>query len=119
MCFFLSVCVYISWQYLGSISLQYPTASFRAVWRDKIPPDTPTIGIGLAVETMANIATLQPADAQEEERTLDSAKGIAKNLYEFMASYSQNTGSRDDDDETSGRDGNASFEFDSCRILQR
>lgn len=81
-----------SWQYLGSISLQYPTASFRAVWRDKIPADLPSIGIGLSVETAATIAQLQPADAREEERTLDSAKGIAKNLYEYMASYSQNTG---------------------------
>lgn len=82
-----------SWQYLGPISLQYPTASFRAVWRDRIPADTPVIGIGLSIEPLQTIANMPTADAAEEEKTLDSAKGIAKNLYEFMASYSQNTGS--------------------------
>jgi type II secretory pathway pseudopilin PulG len=83
---------FADWQYLGFINLQYPTASFRAIWRDKIPADTPVIGIGLAVEPMSVITALPPADAKEEERTLDSAKGIAKNLYEYMASFSQNTG---------------------------
>lgn len=82
-----------SWQYLGSISLAYPSASFRPVWRDKIPPDTPALGIGLSVESAQAVSQLAPADAREEERTMDSARGIAKNLYEFMASYSQNTGS--------------------------
>jgi len=80
------------WQYLGSISLTYPTACFRAVWRDKIPADCPSIGIGLSVETAATVAQMHPADTKEESRTMDSAMGIAKNLYEFMASYSQNTG---------------------------
>lgn len=83
-----------SWQYLGSISLQYPTASFRAVWRDKIPADLPAIGIGLSVETAATIAQLQPADAKEEERTLDSAKGIAKNLYEYMVDHKSSAACR-------------------------
>ena len=82
------------WQYLGAISLAYPTAAFRAVWRDKIPADLPYIGIGLSVESLQTIAALQPttADTKESEATLDSAKGIAKNLYEYMASFSQNTG---------------------------
>lgn len=82
------------WQYLGAISLAYPTAAFRAVWRDKIPADLPCIGIGLSVESLQTLAALQPttADTKESEATLDSAKGIAKNLYDYMASFSQNTG---------------------------
>lgn len=85
---------FADWQYLGAITLAYPTAAFRAVWRDKIPADLPCIGIGLSVESLPTLAALQPttADTKESEATLDSAKGIAKNLYEYMASYSQNTG---------------------------
>jgi hypothetical protein len=79
------------------------------VWRDKIPADLPVIGIGLSVETQAAVAQLAPADAREEENTLDSARGIAKNLYDYMASFSQNTGSEIEEAQNNNNSGPSSF----------
>jgi len=81
-----------SWQYLGHITLAYPSCSFRAVWRDKIPADTPVLGIGLSVEPLATVQQQPTADARDEENALDSARGIAKNLMEYLASFAHNTG---------------------------
>lgn len=94
----LGVAVYYSlppftgWDYVGPLSLDYPTAVFRAPWREKIPADTPAVQIGLSVEEISSLKQMQPADQKEEERTLESAKGIAQDLYTFMASFAQSTG---------------------------
>ncbi len=62
------------------------------MWRDQIPSDLPVIGIGLSVEPLSAVSQLAPADARDEENALDSARGIAKNLMQFLASFSQNSG---------------------------
>jgi len=35
---------------------------------------------------------LQPSDQKEEEKHMDSAKGIAQDLFNYMQSFSQNSG---------------------------
>ena len=81
--------VYKDWQYIGPVLLTHPTASFRAPWYNQIDPLTPAVQMGLSVEAAAHLATLQISDQTESERALDSARGIAKHLYDFMSSYAQ------------------------------
>jgi len=80
------------WQYVGPVSLTHPTAVFRAPWHGKIPPDTPIVQLGLSVESAATLSTMQPSDTREEELAMDSAKGIATDLHNFMSSFAQSTG---------------------------
>lgn len=80
------------WHYVGYVLLQAPTGTFRAPWFGKIPPQVPAVQIGLSLETLEYLRTLQGADLKEEERTLDSAMGIAQDLFTFMSSFAKRTG---------------------------
>ena len=48
--------------------------------------------LGLSVEPASVLASLQTSDAKEEDLALDSAKGIAQDLHNFMSSFAQSTG---------------------------
>jgi len=80
------------WSYVGQLSLNEPTNIFRAPWYGKIAPDVVGLQIGLSVETTAFLNNLRPVEMKQEEKTLEMASGIAKDLFQFMASFSQTTG---------------------------
>jgi hypothetical protein len=77
------------WNYIGAVTMAYPSRSFHAPWKHKIPPNTPGLRIGVNLEPIASLKQKVDSDNKEQERTLDSAQGIAKNLYEFMASFNK------------------------------
>ena len=54
--------------------------------------DIPMIQLGISLETEESLRNLRGAAAMEEERQLDSAKGIAQDLFNFMASFAQTSG---------------------------
>lgn len=80
---------YNEWQYVGPISVSNPTRTFRAQWMDKIPLDLPALQIGIALDSLEVLKAKVGSDAMEDERALNSAKGIASHLFNFMSSYSQ------------------------------
>jgi len=90
-----SVAVYWSlsaateWNYIGPVNVQHPTAAFRAPWHGRIRHDEPVVRLGLAIESTAFLATLPTNDGKEAELALDSAKGIATDLYQYMTSFAQ------------------------------
>jgi hypothetical protein len=51
----------------------------------------PKVMIGVAVEPLHILATKQPSDPIEEEKSTDMARGIAQDLYNFITSYTQKT----------------------------
>eukprot|EP00457_Paulinella_chromatophora_P017497 gb/GEZN01018555.1/.p1 GENE.gb/GEZN01018555.1/~~gb/GEZN01018555.1/.p1 ORF type:complete len:183 (+),score=31.78 gb/GEZN01018555.1/:71-619(+) len=77
------------WQYIGAVTTTYPTRSFHSPWKDKLSTDVAAIQLGVQLEALDVLKQKADADTKEDERTLDSAKGIAKNLYEYMASFSK------------------------------
>jgi hypothetical protein len=83
---------YSDWQYCGSVLLSHPTAAFRAPWFNKIPPDCPDVQLGISLESLETLSVQTPIDAKEEELAMDSAEGIAKDLFNYMSSFSQSTG---------------------------
>jgi len=82
---------YQEWQYIGMVSLECASVFFRAPWRGKIPEDTPTLQLGVSLESTAFLQQLQGCDQKEDDRAMDSAKGIAQDLFNFMGSFSQKT----------------------------
>ncbi len=77
------------WLYVGQISPAEPTAIFRAPWYHQIPHDVPILRLGLSIETTGFLANLRDVGGEEEKKSLDSAQGIAKDLYNFMASFTR------------------------------
>jgi len=77
---------------MGMISLQSPTVFLRAAWKDSLEANTPGVQLGLSLDSLEALSKLPTSDAKEEEKQMDSAKGIAADLYKFMASFSQSTG---------------------------
>eukprot|EP00808_Paulinella_micropora_P005476 g67588.t1 len=77
------------WQYIGAVTTTYPTRAFHSPWKHKIPVDTPALQLGIQLEPLETLKDKADADTKEDERTIDSVKGIAKNLYEYMASFSK------------------------------
>ena len=55
-------------------------------------PETPIVQLGLSVELASVLSAMQPSDTREEELAMDSAKGIATDLHNFMSSFAQSTG---------------------------
>ena len=54
--------------------------------------ETPAVQLGLSVEPLSALSSLPSSDAREEELALDSARGIAMDLHNFMSSFAQSTG---------------------------
>jgi Hikeshi-like, C-terminal domain/Hikeshi-like, N-terminal domain len=79
-------------EYVGKIDLDVPSAILRAPWFGHVNDNLQVIRLGLSVEPLAELNTKTGLDSKEEENTLDLAEGIGKNLYQFMASFAQNSG---------------------------
>jgi hypothetical protein len=50
------------------------------------------VQLGLSVEALYLLSSLQSSDAKEEDLAMDSARGIAADLHHFMSSFAQSTG---------------------------
>eukprot|EP00462_Mataza_sp_D1_P000658 CAMPEP_0175095798 /NCGR_PEP_ID=MMETSP0086_2-20121207/4368_1 /TAXON_ID=136419 /ORGANISM="Unknown Unknown, Strain D1" /LENGTH=232 /DNA_ID=CAMNT_0016369111 /DNA_START=1594 /DNA_END=2292 /DNA_ORIENTATION=+ len=81
---------FTEWQYLGLVNLERASTFFRAPWTQL--GQVPGIQLGVSLEPTAIVKELQPSDQKEEEKHMDSAKGIAQDLFNYMQSFSQNSG---------------------------
>lgn len=50
------------------------------------------VQLGLSVEPVSVLNQLASSDSKEEELAMESAKGIAQDLHNFMGSFAQSTG---------------------------
>ena len=80
------------WAYVGQVSIENPTQFFRAPWASGDPQlSAPgaSVMIGLMLESEAKLKEYVTSDQVLESKTVDSVRGIAKDLYKFIASFSQ------------------------------
>lgn len=75
------------WVYIGCVTVDSPSQFFHAPWRGEIPEGTALIQLGVSLEPLETLANLKGSGGDEEKRQLDSAKGIAQDLFNFMASF--------------------------------
>lgn len=93
------VAPYANWSYIGSLTLDNPTAFFASPWASTNPLEAidaaliaaagpPTgVQIGISLETLEALANLRDAESKLPERSVGvDAVLIAKNLVNFAAS---------------------------------
>jgi len=81
---------FVEWNFVGSLTLQRPSSSFRAPWFNALSSEVSEIRLGLSVEDLSVLQQQSSILEQSEaEKAVESARGIAQNLYEFMQSFSQ------------------------------
>ena len=83
---------YQDFQYVGSLSLDVPSATFRAPWHGRIRPSVGSVRIGLSVEPLDVLKQMVPSDIKEEEAVMENASGIAKDLFTYMSSFTKDAG---------------------------
>jgi len=80
-----------SWTMLGSLSCQKPSAILATGWEKETIPH-PFVRIGVSLERGCDIVNLEQSGAiQKENSRMDWAFHLAKDLYNFLSSFSKAT----------------------------
>lgn len=80
------------WNFLGFIRTANPTVVFRAPWRSFAEFNAQAVNLLLVVDTEDSFTNIPTNEFKEELDAFESAKAIAKNLYDYMSSFAQSTG---------------------------
>ena len=91
---FYSLAPFNHWVFVGSVTLENPTVQFHAPWYGKLEHNCEGLQVGVQLMPLQELVNLNPVSSEnlEEKKALESASGIAKNLFQYMASFSQTTG---------------------------
>jgi len=78
-----------NWNYLGRLSLESPSAFYRAAWNTDQCEQVGDVQLGLSLEPLETLSALVTADQVEEQKTVDSATFIARDLHKYLTSFAR------------------------------